>query len=679
MKSYIKYIGLFDQFGNCHNIELTDGLNVITGRSSTGKSAIIEIFDYCTGNSDNTIPDGVITENAMLYFIVFEVNNTGLVLARRQEEKSNYAFLKVDSQFPRIEDLNIDYFNNDYFVPLKAFKEELGHFWGITISVTDEDEKDLDYKSKKGRPSFRNMISFLLQHQNLVANKHSLFYRFDEKEKRERTIDEFKIFSGFVDQQYFVLKQKLNEKQREYEKETRLSEQYEEDKQSKIIELDNLLNEYSMISGNKLFAGMSGRNLLNSPQIYLDKLQNLNVNIDETSEEYRNQYKTFEFQKNHLISERRKISLKLEQINFSIGYVEKYNRTINNLRPISEAITEESYCPFCLQESHHIRKEVNKLIDAIDWLNTELKKTPLMLDSFLPEQRRLEQEIKLIESQLDVINSEIRRILKVNEDLEKNRSLEEQALKVQLTIENYLDWSLNKKNQIYKSNLKELKSEIQRLEHVLSEDYNVEEKLKEAEIFVNQSMNLIGEKLDFEKSYQPVNLHFDIETFELYHLKIVGKAEKKVYLRSMGSGANWLYSHVCLFLSLLKYFSLLGDKSLVPTVLFLDQPSQVYFPAIIDKNKENFDYKKLKEIEGDELDADADLQSVTNLFQQIISFINNVNEECGFRPQIIISDHADDLTLVDDSFDNYVRCRWRKESEGLINLDVLRDSSDLES
>ena len=156
----------------------------------------------------------------------------------------------------------------------------------------------------------------------------------------------------------------------------------------------------------------------------------------------------------------------------------------------------------------------------------------------------------------------------------------------------------------------------------------------------------------------------------------MGKTDKKIYLRSMGSGANWLYSHVCLFLSLLKYFSALGDKSLVPTVLFLDQPSQVYFPAIIDKNKESFDYKKLKEIEGDELEADADLQSVTNLFQQIISFINNISEEYGFKPQIIISDHADDLTLVNDSFENYIRSRWRKENEGLINLDLLKNQDD---
>ena len=69
MRSYVKYIGAIDVNGNCHSIELSEGLNVITGRSSTGKSAIIEIFDYCTGNSDNTIPEGIITEEKISYLL----------------------------------------------------------------------------------------------------------------------------------------------------------------------------------------------------------------------------------------------------------------------------------------------------------------------------------------------------------------------------------------------------------------------------------------------------------------------------------------------------------------------------------------------------------------------------------------------------------------------------------
>lgn len=67
MKGYLKYIGLIDKRQKLHFVEFSTGVNVITGKSSTGKSAMIEIFDYCFGNSDYTVPEGVITDNADLY------------------------------------------------------------------------------------------------------------------------------------------------------------------------------------------------------------------------------------------------------------------------------------------------------------------------------------------------------------------------------------------------------------------------------------------------------------------------------------------------------------------------------------------------------------------------------------------------------------------------------------
>ena len=203
----------------------------------------------------------------------------------------------------------------------------------------------------------------------------------------------------------------------------------------------------------------------------------------------------------------------------------------------------------------------------------------------------------------------------------------------------------------------------------MQKQYNVEHKLKEAEVFINHSMNEIGHKLDFEASYKPINLHFDIHSFELYHLKNNGT---KVYLRSMGSGANWLYSHICLFLAILKYFASLGDKALVPSILFLDQPSQVYFPATIDINEEKFDAESLKQIEGKS--ADEDLKAVTNLFIQIINVINTIKDEYGFSPQIIISDHADYLDLEEYDFNSYVVCRWRGKDQGFIDMQKCKNS-----
>lgn len=665
MRSYIKYLGIIDKLGNSHYISLNEGLNIITGRSSTGKSAIIELFDYCTGNSENTIPEGVITDNADLYFVVIHAKEAHLIIARTQAEKSTEAFYKIETGDCDIEHIGRDYFKLEYFIQLKNFRDELGHFFGINISNTDESEESLKYKPKKGRPSFRNMVSFILQHQNLVANKHSLFYRFDEKEKRERVIDEFKIFAGIVDQQYYIINQELEEKRQELERVNREFSRFELQKSERATVLDELREEYFSISGFELFPTISSAHILSTPQVYIDELEKIKIEVDENSDEYKKKYLELIRKKNDLLAQKRRLSIKLERINASINYANNYAEQIDKYQPVTEAIKGKNVCPFCHQDSTTTEEAANKLRTAIEWLNEELRKSPQRVDSFLPQKREYEKEISVIDLELKKIGEDINKIIEINNKLEKNKSLDEQSLKLKLRIENELEWTRNINIQFENKKIEEIKKQIGQLESILQTNYNVQEKLDYAERFINKAMNDMGKKLDFESSYQPVNLHFNIHTFELYHLKQNGT---KVYLRSMGSGANWLYSHICLFFALLKYFVSLGEKSTVPTILFLDQPSQVYFPATIDTASE-FNAKDLKEKEGKE--ADDDLQAVTNLFTQIVNTLYSMQQDYGFMPQIIISDHADHLDLEQFNFEDFVVCRWRGRNEGFIDINKI--------
>lgn len=675
MKSYIKYMGIIDQYDNCHHIDMHEGLNIITGRSSTGKSAIIELFDYCTGSTDNTIPSGVITENARLYFVVLYKNDTQLVIARKQAERTRKLFFKIEPQNLEIDDLTSSYFGDEYYIDINTFKEELGHFFGIEISNMDDVDCGINRKViKKGHPSFRNMISFMLQHQNLVANKHSLFYRFDEKEKRERVIDEFKIFAGLVDQQYYILSQELDEYKIKLEKCQNEQSRFEINKKDKSSYLDVLREEYYAISGNELFPDVDSIHMLNAPQNYLDKLKTSLIIVNEDSEQYKYQYTELVKKKNILLARRREVTLKLEKVIASIKYAKSYSETIDRYEPVKEAISSNSICPFCHNKNDGTIIEANRLTEAINWLNSELQKSPMRIDSFLPKKREFESELQDINQQIRIINNEISRINDINKSLENDRSLEEQSLKVRLQIENELEWARNKSIGFDSDNIEDIKKRIEEIENVLLKKYNVEHKLKEAEDFINKTMYEIGGNLDFEASYKPINLCFDIHTFELYHLKENGT---KVYLRSMGSGANWLYSHICLFFAILKYFASLGDKALVPSILFLDQPSQVYFPATVDVNEKEFDAEGLKKLENKS--ADEDLKAVTNLFVQIINVINSIKEDYGFMPQIIISDHADHLNLEEYDFNDYVVSRWRGKDQGFVDMLKIKHSEEIES
>ncbi|HNP52865.1 MAG TPA: hypothetical protein PKJ85_13910 [Nitrosomonas nitrosa] len=205
MKSYIHELGVIDKTGKTHPVKLQQGLNVITGKSSTGKSALIEIFDYCFGSREYTVPKGVITDSADPYYVYLNVNGQDFVFGRLPDDENKAFFKRVDGYYP--EKIKRSYFVDSHFIALDKFKK---HTRGLFLDIDDVDEslvvrKQRRFNAKAPTPSIRSFASFMLQHQNLVANKHALFYRFDEKEKRDQAIEHTKIFLGLVDQHFFLL------------------------------------------------------------------------------------------------------------------------------------------------------------------------------------------------------------------------------------------------------------------------------------------------------------------------------------------------------------------------------------------------------------------------------------------------------------------------------------------
>ena len=106
-------------------------------------------------------------------------------------------------------------------------------------------------------------------------------------------------------------------------------------------------------------------------------------------------------------------------------------------------------------------------------------------------------------------------------------------------------------------------------------------------------------------------------------------------------------------------------KSAVPSLLFLDQPSQVYFPAVKDNGK------VFSPEESSATSVDDDLAAVNKVFSLLYKFCTDHRNGV----QIIVTDHADDLTIEGlENFEDIVKARWREEGEGLINLNNQEES-----
>ncbi len=665
MNCFVKYVGVLDKFGATHYVEFSRGLNVITGKSSTGKSAVIEIFDYCFGSSDYTVPEGIITARADIYFTVLQFSTIALVLARRGE--SDLCFIKELSTTEEIEDLKSvhpDFFTKNYFLSLADFKKELGRYFGVALTDVDEDVSSRLYTGRKSpTPSVRSFTSFMLQHQNLVANKHAIFFRFDEKEKREQVIDHFKVFLGIADQEYFLLAQRQNIIKKELRRiELALPRKAEENTRVKE-QISKALNEYSSISGTTLIE-LEVSSIVGNPQKALDIISEAPVRVDALSSAFEQQRQALEQSRSTVLAKLRGLERGRTASRASISFAENFQRSVDSINvPISADISV-SACPFCDSETDHIEHEANRLTDAINWLNNELRLSPYLRESFLEDERKFSAEIAATKQELKSIQDNLAVLDKQTVNLEKTRSVSELATKAKLGVEALLEMLISRSGTDLEMKKESLEKEAKELAGKLKK-YNMDSRLSEVNGKIESAMQEIGQKFDFEDSYRPINLKFSLETFDLWHERSDGK---KVLLRAMGSGANWLYCHLTLFLALHRVFAITSNSGCkIPPILFLDQPTQVYFPNFLSDVAEDFNAKALAGSMGRQDKVDEDLHAVVNMYNELIRFCEETERVSEIRPQVIVTDHADHLNLGGTaSFDSFVKARWR--SRGFINL-----------
>lgn len=666
MKTLIHEIGVIDKQGVKHPVNFQAGLNVVTGKSSTGKSALIEIFDYCFGSDENTIPKGVITNSASIYYVALAINAQNILIARDPDIASRAFFRRIDT-FDTAE-VDREYFNVNYFRPLPEFKKHLRDFF---VDIDDVDESLVAKAYRGGRkaptPSIRSFSSFMLQHQNLVANKHALFYRFDEKQKRDQVIEHTKIFLGLVDQKFFHLSQ---EKERLTAEVRRLERSKETNKRAVDSYKQKVGPELSQLYALMGFEEepLSLEKVLRHPQNAKDELDEIIVpeKIKHNSDAITQRYNQLKLERTQKTSQLRRLQRQTASINKHIGEEERFTNNVKQFSTPTHVHISAAVCPFCKTEKDTLQQSAEKLQRAITKVSGNLAQARPMKAKFESSLVTIQRDTEHLNNELMALSKQIEDIEATEEKIAKNKSLYENIIMHKAKLFALLD-SLNMADDsdVDKS-LKELQKQLKKINGSLKE-YDIEKGLKNASIKVNKYMTDIGSHFEFETSYKPINLHFSFETFDLYHLTPEGE---KIYLRSMGSGANWLYCHVTLFLALHKYFAELGSKCAIPSLLFLDQPTQVYFPNFTRDNADTFDEQKSTEAKQrteKERPIDEDIKAVENLFSQLSIYCNELESSNGFSPQIIVTDHADNLELSNGvKFESLVNGnRWRKR--GLID------------
>nr|WP_315421980.1 hypothetical protein [uncultured Pseudomonas sp.] len=208
----IRSIHIYSHDGQRRDLTFkVDGLNVITGRSSTGKSALSEIIEYCMGRSSFNVPEGIIRDKVAWFAVIYQFEKEQVLVAKPTPSGSGASCSMVmlrrgaQLQAPEFDDLSV---NTDD----ESIVELLSRLLGIPENRT---EVALEHSRNSYDANVKHTFYYLFQKQGLVANKDQLFYRQNEQFQSQAIRDTLPILLGVSSNDRYELESKMRLAQRD--------------------------------------------------------------------------------------------------------------------------------------------------------------------------------------------------------------------------------------------------------------------------------------------------------------------------------------------------------------------------------------------------------------------------------------------------------------------------------
>ncbi|ABK17706.1 DUF3732 domain-containing protein [Syntrophobacter fumaroxidans] len=599
-------------------------VNVISGGSRTGKSAIIPIIDYCLGSKKCRIPVNTIRNSCEWFGVVVQTGTGEKLFARREpgfQKATGDMFIIEGKEVEVPEKINL---KNSGVEAVKASLDEL-----VGLTALDFDTESLG-SGFKGRPSFRDLSAFMFQPQNIVANPDVFFYKADTYEHREKLRTIFPYVLDAINPQILAmqhelaqLKKDLRRKQAEYENIKLVSERWLAELHAKISEARELglikavvpedASREQMIEILAAVAKFSG-----------DEIKVTEQSVNEAIEELR-----------RLEDEERSASFELSELRGRLDEMSAlrqstvtYHGALHIQRDrlkVSEwmlnNLDKEQECPMCGSSSIQVDEKLewlHKALKEIEKTAGEFEQVPAAFDR---EFERVGREMRDASERLRGIRIRISALRKTSEQAQKRRYDALQTSRFIGGLEEALQmYSRIGTDSVLWNEISDLREKITARENQISER-EIRERTRRALRKVESNAGRILPHLDTERPDDPVSLLINDLTIK------IGGVSREDYLWEIGSGSNWLSYHIAVMVGLHQFFLSLR-YSPVPSFLILDQPSQVYFPKTL----------SLKEYdEGKEIALrDEDVVAVRKAFLALSVAVTA--SKGGF--QVIVLDHA---------------------------------------
>ncbi|ALC29798.1 DUF3732 domain-containing protein [Streptomyces sp. CFMR 7] len=650
MTFQISSISIYNENGVIRTVPFKPGkLNIITGDSRRGKSALLNIVDYCLASKDYVIKGAALRNFVQVFAVTLVKEQRQLFVARPAPagKAATATTMCVVSQAlgappPQRTELN-------FSTPLDIAKDVLSEFSEIDRTVRIPAVRSVTPIP----PSVRHALFFCLQKQNEVANPDLLFHSQGEEFLPATIRAMIPYFLGAVDPEQALLENRL-----------RLLRQELAQLEAAVAAARSL----SPASGQALALVTEAveAGLLQPPREGMaaeGALEYLRQAIAESAptqmpdagddpvsalvEQRRG------LRERHGRARARIANLKRaaqENNEFLDQAAEQHARlaTLNLFTPANTA-DQVPRCPVC--DSH--QPQLSQIAEAINRDLGRLEADMTVIGNDTPEINALiaaeEETLQEIRGALGRNQDQLDTLTAGQRAAQGQADASRRAVLVQGRISLFLETSGRQvQGPQVVDRREEVRAKIAELEEAVGSGAR-DDRLNSFVSRINTKIKDKAVALDLEHKESPIRL-------DPRGLTIVADtARGPVRLADMGGGENWLGYHVATLLSMHEWFS--EQRSPVPRFLILDQPSQVYFP------EDAPDSTAL---------AGPDRTALLNLYKTIHSTVEALDGDF----QVIVMEHAD---LDDEPFRSSVEARWRRSNgqalvpQGWITEDIAED------
>lgn len=598
-------------------------VNVISGASRTGKSAVIPIIDYCLGASTCSIPVNTIRKYCEWFGVIVATTQGDKLLARRepgaQRNTDDMFLMEADT----IVDVPQRIVKNTNADAVKRLLDDLAALSNLDFTGGEESA------GFDGRPSFRDLAAFTFQPQNIVANPDVLFFKTNTYEHREKLRKIFPyvlgaVTPGLMAKQFELqrTKSELRRKERELKEAQEVSARWLADLTAKFSEAQELgltpkpeqqTTRGQMIELLEEVVARTDLTISVSTATISEALSEL-TDLEREEREVSRELTTLR----HRLEEMNRMRVGGDQYDAAIGL---QRGRLQLSRWLVEHTDGEADCPMCGSHTASARNKLELLSARLQEVEAEAGVDKDVPAAFDRELQRVTTEVGATTDRLRSVQIRKRALSGRSKEASDRQFAAKKAERFVGNLEAALDLHrrLGSDSGLV-DEVGKLRDRVQSLEAELREQ-DVDARKRRALNAVNTFAGRLLPLLDVEKPDDPISLEISDLT-----IKVRG-VDRDDYLSEIGSGSNWLSYHLAMLLALHQFY-LSQPNSPVPGFLVLDQPSQVYFPKHVLRNPDE---------EGQELRLrDEDIDAVHKAFE----VLGKVVLQAKGKLQVIVLDHA---------------------------------------